>query len=137
MMIHKLENSLESLEILFPVRVNKAHEYYIIIVENDVVGLFEIQPLSKITGILHLHILEKHQKRGLAINAVNELINVLQNSSYQQLIGTIPENNKHIMSIVNKTKAKCCGLIKDGIIWNDILTNLVLFQLEVKSNAVK
>lgn len=121
----------EGLSIIFPVIINKAHEYYLIYKDQVIVGLFEIQPISKITGNLHMHILEKYQKQRLACKSVLELKKILKNSDYKQLIGTIPANNLHSASLIKQLNAHYVGMVQDGIIWNNILTNLLIYQLEV------
>lgn len=124
--------SKDIIHYVFPnLNINQHNLYFEISLSGKIIGLFEIQILTQITGILHLHILEEFQNQGLAIHAVKELIKALKNTEIKQLIGTIPETNQHIMSIVNKTPSKCCGLIKDGIIWNNQLQNLILFQLDL------
>lgn len=116
---------------IYPLIPNTEHKYYLIEESNNIIGMFEIQPITKITGILHLHIKEHYQNKGLAIKAFNKLLEILKNGSIKQLIGTIPEDNKNIMSVVNKTKATYCGKLTNAIIYNNRLQDLLLYQLEV------
>ena len=122
--------TLSGIEIL---DIDLKHDWLVIKEEYKLIGIFEINPLTKISGLLHLNILEEYQNQGIAIKAFNALIKYLKTTNYKQIIGSIPEKNKKIMSIVNKTKGKCCGSIKDGIIFNNELQDLLLFQLEVNS----
>lgn len=117
---------------IFPMEPNLLNDFRVIAYKGDLIGLFEIQPITSITGILHMHIIKEFQNQGLAIKAFNQLIEDLKSSPFKQLIGSIPEHNKNIMSIVKKTQAKCCGMLEDAIIFNGKLQNLVLFQLEIK-----
>jgi hypothetical protein len=123
--------NIQVIKSVYDLEPNLTHEWLLIIKDNNIVGMFEIQPLSKITGIVHLHIKEEFQKQGVAIEAMNALTEYLKPTPIKQLIGSIAVKNKHIMSIVNKTKARCCGLISNGIIWNNELQDIALFQLEV------
>lgn len=109
------------------------HDWLLIVKDDQILGMFEIQPITKITGILHLHIKDEFQKQGTALKAVNELIEYLkENTIYQQLIGTIPISNTYIRSVVDKTTAICCGLIKDSIVIDNKKQDMLVFQLEVK-----
>ena len=117
---------------IYPLEINDRHDYFVIYHFDKVIGLFEIQPLTRITGVLHLHIKDEFQNQGLAIKAFNRLIEDLKNSPYKQLIGCIPSSNKRIMSIVNKTRGRCCGALKDAIIIDNALQDIILFQLEIK-----
>ncbi len=107
------------------------HEFIIINKDTKIIGMFEIQPVTKITGILHLHIKQEYQNQGIASEAMKKLVASLKQTNYKSLVALIPASNKNIMSIVNKTKAKCCGLLQDGIILNNVVQDLIIFQLMV------
>ncbi len=124
-----------------PIVINRIYQLdvnirnkYLLILDEDIktyIGLFEIQPITKITGILHMHVSPEFQKKGNGIKAFNALMDYLKDKEFKQLIGTIPVKNNKIMSVVNKTEAKCIGLIRDGIIFDDVLQDLALYQIEV------
>lgn len=117
---------------VYPVEIVDTHDYLMMHQEGQVKGLFEIQPITKITGMVHMHIKEEHQNQGIGIDAFNALLMYLRGRQYKQLIGPIPEHNTRIQSIVNKTLAKECGRIKDGIVYDNKLQDLILYQLEIK-----
>lgn len=117
---------------IYKLDINAANLYITIQIDNKYVGMFELQEMTKITYIVHMHIKEEYQKQGLGPKAFKELLQYLKETSQiRKLIGSIPANNNRILSIVKKTSAKCCGLIKDGIIFKGVLQDLVLYELDL------
>ncbi len=111
---------------------NMSNIWLIINFRSKAIGLFELQEVSKIASIVHMHIISGYQKQDLGLLAFKKLVEYLSlHSKIKTLIGTIPAKNSHIMSIVNRTAAKCCGNIPNGIIFNNELQDLLLFNLEV------
>ena len=98
---------------------------------NDLIGKIQLQPITKITFNIHLDIHKEHQKKGLANKIEQPLIEYCIKAGIHSLICTIAEENKNMLKVMMKTKFKCAGLIKNGIIYNNKKQNLILFQLEV------
>lgn len=110
---------------------NFQNEFYLIISDQKLLGIFEIQELTKITGILHMHLTPEYQGKGLGIQCFNELIKMLKGGKYSHLMGTLPAENHRILSVANKTKARVCGCLTNAIIYDNKLQDLILFELEV------
>lgn len=128
----QVTTAAERIKNIFNIQINPAHIYIAIMYREEDIGLFEIQMLSKITGNLHMHIKENFQNKKFGFAAVNKLLTELKDSNIQQMVAMVPSRNKAIQRLTEKTKTKCCGILKDAIIWNGELDDLLLFQLEVK-----
>src|SRR5439155_159147 len=85
--------------------INPYNEYIVIRNDQEVIGLFEIQSLTKICGILHLHIIQKHQRKGYGQKAFKTLIECLKGSKYKSLISGLPVENKAILRLSNNTQS--------------------------------
>jgi RimJ/RimL family protein N-acetyltransferase len=106
--------------------------YLKIINDNELIGFFEIQELTKITSILHIHILERFQNKGYSGQLLTPLLNFLKrNTSIKMLVATISSQNKRMLSVMMRTPFKVCGLIPNSIQENNQIQDLILFQLEV------
>ena len=106
--------------------------YFLIKSDDFIVGIFELQAITKITETVHLYILPAFQKKGIAYSAFLELIEYLkQEQKILKLICTIPITNKNILSALRKTPFKACGVISHGIIWNEQIQDLLIFELTI------
>jgi RimJ/RimL family protein N-acetyltransferase len=106
--------------------------YLKIINDNELIGFFEVQELTKITSILHIHILERFQNKGYSGQLLIPLLNFIKmNTSIKMLVSTISSQNKRMLSVMMKTPFKVCGLIPNSIQENNQTQDLILFQLEV------
>lgn len=100
--------------------------------EMATIGVFQLQEFTKVCGIVHLHIFENYQNKGIVKQLYDPLIDwVRQNTRYSKLLATIPEDNIKMRAIVAKLPFRICGIVGDGIIYNNRSQNLLLFELNI------
>ena len=111
---------------------NPTHLYLLIKKDTQTVGVFELQKITNITASVHMHIIEEYQQQGIANKTLYPLLDYIRfYTSYKKLIATVASTNEHIQKVLDKTDFVFCGLITDGIIWNDRIDDLLIYQLEV------
>lgn len=113
--------------------VNNPDSIYLRIQDDGkIVGLYEVQMFTKITGNVHVRLLPEARNTGISKDAYPALLEYLKaNTHLKKLICSIPAKHEPMMKIINKTRFKACGLIPDGIFWNDETQDLILFQLDI------
>lgn len=102
--------------------------------QNTVItGLFELRRFNTITFEIHPYVLPEHQHTGLSLDALNKLQEFLKENykEIKNLISYVPISCTHSIKFLEKTNSKISGLIKNGIIYNNQLQDLLLYQLEV------
>jgi len=95
------------------------------------IGVFQLQEITKITFNIHIHIFEEYQKKGFAFKCLDPLLTRLKHLKIKKLMCTVSKNNRVMRRVLSRTPFKLCGSIKDGIIWNDELTDLLIFELNI------
>lgn len=99
---------------------------------HNIIAVFQLQEFTKITGNIHLHILNEYRGKGIAKALFDPLINwIKSNTQYKKLIATIPETNIRMRSIVSKLPFRISGIISDAIIIDNTLQNLLIFELNI------
>lgn len=110
----------------------KTH-YYLIMRDNHIVGVYQLQELTKVTALIHMHILPEYQAKGIANESFNTFLKLLEgNKRITKLVATIAATNKYMRKAIDKTDFKCCGMISEGIIYNNQYDDLIIFELKVK-----
>lgn len=112
--------------------VKSEYLWYFINHNNESVGCFQLQEVTKITVSVHMSLLEEYQNKDIAIKCFKPLLEQLKkDTTYSKLVCTVPVNNKHMLSVLNKTTFKVCGLIPNGIIWDTKLQDLLIFEVTI------
>jgi len=108
------------------------HTWLIINKDDQSIGMFELQELTKVTAIIHMHIKSEYQNLGYAIRSYRPLVKYIkENTEYQSLMAPVPQNNKRMLRVLTKTDFKCCGVVPSGIVYDNQQQNLLLFELNV------
>lgn len=107
---------------------------WVVIKDNKYeVGLFEIQELTKITGIVHFYIKPEVRNQGYGKKMCPLLLRFAkEKTGFRKLIASIPAYNIPMIAVMKHTDFKCCGAVRDGIIWDDRLQDIILFEIEVQ-----
>ena len=96
---------------------------------KDLIGMINIRPLTKICLEVHINILPEYHKVGLGKKAHDEgLIWTKANTEFLSVMTYVPENCFHVLKFMQDNKWKAQGVFKDAIIYNNELTNLLMFQ---------
>lgn len=99
--------------------------------EEDIIGLMELHPMTAITYIAHIHIRPKYHKTGKSLQVVEATKEYLKKTHIKNIITTVPLVCTHVIKLMNKTGFVVQGSIKDGIVYDNRIQDLLLFQLKV------
>lgn len=112
---------------------NEKHLYLLSTIEGEAFGIYEIQPLTKITGNVHVIINPEYRGTRVSFEMYQLLKDYLRDhTEYRKLIATVPEKNERMLRVINRTEFRACGLIQNGIIWDGQEQNLIVFELDIK-----
>lgn len=118
---------------ILPYIPNPTHSYLLIDKDDQLVGAYEIQEMSKILVNIHLHIIEGYQRLGIGLESYKELVKfMVVFSPYKAMMCTVPKNNTAMINGLQRTKWKVSGCIRNSIIWDDVLTDLIIFEHHLK-----
>ena len=99
---------------------------------NEVAGLIGLSEFTKITAVGHIYILPEYQTTGLSEAAVYKAAEILKENTYiRQIIIPVPTECRHVHLFMQRIKAQKSGIIKNGIIYNNNLQDLILYQYEL------
>lgn len=97
--------------------------------ESITVGLFHVKEFTKITAECHAYILPEYHGKGVSISAAEKAIDYLKkNSEYRTLMTMVPMACEHVFKFLKRIDFKPCGLIKNSIVYNDQLQDMVLLE---------
>ncbi len=117
--------------------INVKNDYIIIKVNQNNIGFFELQPLTKITSLLHTYIAKEYRNKHYSSRATKKLLEyVKENTRIHKLLGSIPVSVKQQQTVAEKIGARVCGIIKEGIVWDGELQDLLLFELTIKKGEI-
>lgn len=108
---------------------------YIGIYESDstLLGLYTIRPFTKITVEAHIYILPEYQGIGKSLEIAESGKDWLRFSTqYQNIITTVPSNCLHSVKYVNHIGFQHSGTISQGIIYNDEVTDLLIYTYNLR-----
>lgn len=110
-------------------RINPAFEYLIAINDNYLCGMFSIRKVTNRVLEGHIRILPRFWKTeipSLALNKACEFVKEYKDCS--KVITTVPSNCYHVLKFISNHEFKQCGEIHEGIIYNNELVSLLIFE---------
>lgn len=97
--------------------------------DNKAVGLFHVKEFTRVTAECHAYILPEFHGSGKSIEAATKAIEYLKtNSEYRVLMTMVPMACEHVFKFLKRIDFKPCGLIKNSIVYNDQLQDMVLLE---------
>lgn len=107
---------------------------WLVIKDNETIaGLVELREYTRITFDGHIYIKPSFQNRKLAPLAVLKTIQYLkQNTPIHNVVIPVPMTCIYVMKFLDKCPTKVVGMIENGIIHNNILQDLILYQIKIK-----
>ena len=103
-----------------------------IIQDDKDIGLVQLEPITAITANSHVYILPEHHGSGIALEAVREVREYIKEKlRFKKIICTVPFDCGHVVKFNNKVGFTPCGLIHNGVIYNNRLQDLIIFEIEV------
>ncbi len=107
-------------------------KFYLIHKESLVIGITTLKKFSNITYDAHLILLPEYHGRGLATKVGYKFFKfVKKNTIINNLITSVPLEAKHGHKYMERLEFKVIGLIKNGIVYNNKIQDLILYQKEV------
>ena len=96
-------------------------------------AIFQLLEQTKIVGNLHAHTIKEHENKSIHRKVMPEVLDwIRQNTGYEKVIGTVAEGNIKVRAILAKHAFRVCGIISNGIIENNQLQNLLIFELNLR-----
>ncbi|HEY3527386.1 MAG TPA: hypothetical protein VGK47_14410 [Nitrososphaeraceae archaeon] len=101
--------------------------------DNKNVGLLELKQITAITYEAHIRILPEFQGTGESVEFAQNVRKFIKNSckNIHNLVCHVPMECKYVINFLSRLNLKVNGLIRNGIIYNNTLQDLIIFQLEV------
>lgn len=116
-------------------KLNPRDRYYLILVNGNIAGVYQVQEITNILCLLHMHITEKYRNQDIARQSFKDLIdNHLKDLGYMNLLGTVSQSNEHMKHVAEKAGATCQGIVLDGIKENNEIQNLLIYQYKITGN---
>lgn len=105
--------------------------YKIIKSDDDVVGCFRYRSISNTTLEGHISILPKYWNTGVPQESVKQGMLWAKENKYLKLFAPVPSSCIHMLQFLQNLGFTCCGMIKDGVIYNNQLATLFFYEIEV------
>jgi RimJ/RimL family protein N-acetyltransferase len=100
--------------------------------DRVLVGIFKLRKFTEITVDGHIHILPEFRNKIIANDAIKESRKYLkEKSNYKNVITTVPISCEHVMKLMDRVGFKVCGAIHNGIIYQDRLEDLIVYELTI------
>lgn len=111
------------------------YDYFLIINEDEILGLFQTRPFTKICLEAHIHLLPKYWgKRAYSKYAIKSLFEHFKSSEYNIVLTDVPEECSHVINLLLKLDCEVSGFIPQSVIYNNKLMGLFLFSHSLKRN---
>ena len=95
-------------------------------------GLISMRTITSMVVETHIRIIPYYWKTGTSIEvALHGLKWLAANTAYRKTTTTVPGNCHHVLKFLKLIDFKPCGIINDGIIYNNELTSLIFFEKEL------
>lgn len=104
---------------------------YILIEDKELIGCFQVRPVTKCVLEGHVYILPEYWGTEKPQQAVLEMHEWIKKQGYTKIFTKVPANHVRSLKLAHKLKYKACGAIEKGIVFNNQLVTLYLFEFEV------
>lgn len=107
----------------------KGFKFLVIYHAEEVIGVFSFREVTKLLIEAHIHILAEYHTKGFGKQAVEAgILWFKENTSLKQLVTYVPSNCFHVLKFMQSNNFIACGSIKDGVVYNNTLVSLFIFQ---------
>ncbi len=103
---------------------------YLIIKDGiHLIGLFMFKKMTEMTMEAHIRILKTYWGCGHSLRATKLFVEWLkENTICINLMTTVPSNRHNVIGFCDRAGFKVCGMIKDGIIFDHELVDLLILN---------
>ncbi len=103
-------------------------KYYLIQDFSNIIGVIQVRDVSKVTVEVHPFILPKYWNKNISTNAIKSVHNYFKQLGYLNVLSSAPSNCIYALKFADKMGYKVCGMIKDGVVYNNYLVSLILYN---------
>lgn len=115
------------------VKVDPLFNYLLITQDNEILGCFQVRPLSIVTVDCHINILSQYWGTGCGIKATHSVFKwLINNTQYNKVFTDVPAKCVQVIKLMDKLNAKPCGLIREGCVYDKQLTDLILYSYTLR-----
>lgn len=111
--------------------IEENFNYKIIKNDEDIVGCFRYRSLSNTTLEGHISILPKYWNTGIPQESVKQGMLWAKENKYLKLFAPVPSVCIHMLQFLHNLGFTCCGMIKNGVVYNNQLATLFFYEIEV------
>ena len=112
-------------------KVDWSSKYLLLQDYERIYGLFRIREFSKITLEAHIYILPEYWGKPVGVKAVKKLEKYARSRGYRNIFTTVPITCVQVLQFLQKVNCKVCGKIDKGIIFNNELVDVILFNKNI------
>jgi len=119
-------------------KLDKSYTYYVIeqlgVEEDVVVGMLQTKAMTSEVLKAHIHILPEFWGKGLALEAsLSAFRHITEVTKFNKLFTNVPVTCIHVLTYLKKIGANICGMIKEGCMYDGKLTDLILFDYNLRT----
>lgn len=113
--------------------VDQSYDYLLIGEDNKVLGCFQTRSFTRVIMEAHIYLLPEYWGKDYSKRALQALFEYTKKeTAYRKVITDVPKVCKHVIGLMKKIGATQCGYITDGVVYNNKLTDLMLFTKDVR-----
>lgn len=111
--------------------VDRAWQYILIKNDDVILGCVQCQEFNAIILEVHIFLLPEFHGTGIVKELSESAHGFIRELGYRQVFTKIPSVCTHVLKCVQNLNYKCCGMIEKGVVYNNILCTLFLYNFEV------
>lgn len=114
-------------------KVNKSFDH--LLIENDecqVIGCFQYKHVTNRVVEVHINILPKFWGGECGLESILNSFKWFKiNTKYTKVLTDVPANCDKVIELMKKAGGIPCGVVKQGVVYNNILTDLIFFERDI------
>lgn len=113
-------------------KVDETLDYVVAFWDHEPVGLWTLKPVTNLVIDGHIGMVPKYWGTEVVQKAMDAGYQYLRNNTeYTKIMTSVPSNCLHVLKFMEEYKYKACGIIKEGVIYNQQLVDLLLFETDL------
>lgn len=113
--------------------VDPSFQYNLIKDKNRILGCFQYKRLTNVVVECHINIISEFWGKSVSLEAcIKGLDWFRDNTEYLKVFTDVPVMCEQVHKLVQKLGMQPCGMIKQGCIYKDKLTDLILYDFDLK-----
>lgn len=112
--------------------VDNSWNYSIVCNFNNIVGLIQHRPMTKMTVEVHPYVLPKYWHTDMSTLLIESVHKYVAKQGFKNVFSTAPANCTRALKFAKKVGYIPCGMIKDGVVYNNYLVSLILYNYTIR-----